>query len=268
MSLEVRVIRATELPVVHALSGTVNPYVTLQTGFEYNWSKQVAKTRVVYGARNPVFDSGVVFALPICNASKDCLQVNVWDKNAIGNDELIGQGKVELQRLTRDTENVVLLPLLKARKGKGQVEMAIKPIGFGVPAPVVQTVTTTTTTAPTPTVYAPPPYQQSTVVYQQQQPGVYVDPAYGQYYAQQPQVVYQQQQQPGVYVDPAYGQYYAQQPQVVYQQQQQPGVYVDPSQTIYGQVPGGQMYVQQGSPMPGQPGTVYVQPGYPSPIYQ
>jgi len=137
--ITVRVVRGYDIACIDLLSGKVNPYVALQTGYEYSWNTHShCKTSTVLNSRNPDWGSAT-FNLGIKNAVKDQLQVTLWDRNTIGSDEMIGSATVVLQNLPQGIEVIQRVTVTKARKPKGDIELAICLHGFGAQPQVIQT---------------------------------------------------------------------------------------------------------------------------------
>jgi len=182
MSVQIRVIRGTNISVIDGLSGKVDPYVSITTGHEYAWKTKAFKTKVCPRNRNPVWDQ--VFLCNVLDVRQDVLQVTVWDHSALGQDTMIGQARVPLQNLPQGVEQIMNVTVNKAGKHKGSIELGVKAMDFGVlPQVTVSQTTTTYENYPPPTTYIQQQYQQPVQPYQtvqqqyQQQPVMYAQVA-------------------------------------------------------------------------------------------
>jgi hypothetical protein len=193
--VHVRIIKGINISVI-SITGSVDPYVTVTTGHDYNWHNKTAKTKHIPKNKNPVWDQ--TFCFVVKNPTQDFVQVTVWDRN-VGTNQMIGQGKYLLQNLTNGVEEIVQVPVTKGKKTTGVIEMGLKAINFGKQPPqVIHTHTSTTTTyAPQPTAmvamqpamqpmpvytnvqqtYAPPAIQQTTYTQPAVQQTTYTQPA-------------------------------------------------------------------------------------------
>ena len=246
----------------------MDPYCTVKIGSQSQSTKTCEN-----GGKNPNWGST---SLNFRITSEDIVNVEVWDKDLISKNDLIGQGAVSLPTITAGGSNSSLnCSLLYKGKPAGEVYLQFewysdtggKPgqQGFGMPPggyayPPQQFYPPQGYPQQYPPGYGyqqpPPGYQQPAPGYQQQQPAPYQQqqpapgfqqqqPAPG-YQQQQPAPGYQQQQPPG-YQQPAPG----------YQQQPGPG-YQQPAAGGYQQQPPGPSYQK--------PGPGYQQPG--GPAYQ
>jgi hypothetical protein len=197
--VHVRIIKGININVI-SITGSVDPYVTVTTGHDYNWHNKTAKTKHIPKNRNPVWDQ--TFCFMVKSPAQDFVQVTVWDKN-VGTNQMIGQGKYLLHNLTMGMEEIVQLPVLKGKKTTGVIEMGLKAVNFGKqPQQTIIQTTTSTTYAPPPAAIVMQPAMQQMPTYtnvQQTyaQPTVqqttYTQPAIQQTTYTQPAVVPQQQ---------------------------------------------------------------------------
>jgi len=274
----------------------MDPYCTVKVGSQ-SQSTNVCEN----GGKNPNWGSS---SLSFRITSEDIINVEIWDKDLISKNDLIGQGSLSLSTITASGSNSSLnCSLLYKGKSAGEVYMqfewysdaggkaaagqqgfAMPPLGYPYPPQYP--------TQGYPQQYPPgygyqqpapgyqqpapgyqqpaPGYQQPTPGYQQSAPG-YQQPAPGY---QQPAPGYQQPT-PG-YQQPAPG-YQQQQPAPGYQQQQTaPGYQQQPAGGYQQQQPGYQQQqpapgYQQQQPRPGyqqQPGPGYQQQQPAAPGYQ
>ena len=231
----------------------MDPYCTVKIGSQSQSTKTCEN-----GGKNPNWGSSS-FSFRI--TSEDIVNVEIWDKDLISKNDLIGQGSLSLPTIIGGGPISSLnCSLLYKGRPAGEVYLQFEwhsdaggQQGFGMPAGG----------------YAYPPPQNYPPGYQQQAPG-YQQPAPGY---QQPAPGYQQPapgyQQPG-YQQPAPG---YQQPAPGYQQpapgyqQPAPGYKQQPAPGYQQQQPA--PGYQQQKPAPGyqqqQPGPGYQQPGYQQP---
>ena len=209
----------------------MDPYCTVKIGSQSQSTKVCEK-----GGKNPNWGTAS-FSFRI--TSEDIVNIEVWDKDLISKNDLIGEGSLAIPTIISGGPNCSLnCPLFYKGKAAGEVYLQFEwysdagagQQGFGMPPGGY--------VHPPPQNYPPgyqmpaPGYQQPAPGYQQPAPG-YQQPAPG-HIQQQPGPGYQQQPGPG-YQQPAAGGY----------QQQPPGPSYQKPGPGY-QQPGGPAYQQSG----------------------
>ena len=79
--------------------GTSDPYVTLSVGRSQRYDKR-AQSKCVSKSLNPNFDEEVQIWMSEKEIAEENLLVQIWDKDLIGSDDLIGQVSMSLHSLT------------------------------------------------------------------------------------------------------------------------------------------------------------------------
>jgi len=211
---QIRIIKASNLPILDIISGKVDPYASVTTGHEYHWHNKNARTKVRSRDRNPIWEETFIF--PVEDPRKDMIQITVWDQTAFGAN-MIGQASFPLQNLPKDVEQFAQVPLMKAGHQKGILDIGVR-VNFGI-APVISQTTTTTTFEPAYNasfIQPPPMYTQPPQAYGQPQMYGQPSPMVPMYYSPQP-IATGQPVQPGYMYPVAEGQPVLQSPQPIYQ---------------------------------------------------
>mmetsp|Transcript_8064 Transcript_8064/g.8926 ORF Transcript_8064/g.8926 Transcript_8064/m.8926 type:complete len:138 (-) Transcript_8064:844-1257(-) len=126
--LKVRCIKAKNLPAAD-FNGFSDPYCKMKVGYDYNWIGKIYKTRKLKKTLNPCWNE--TFLCSVKRPAKDRIVFMIYDYDIIGKNDFLCEGKYELEKLPKDREVVVWLPLYKGRSPKGKIQVGLTAIGFG-----------------------------------------------------------------------------------------------------------------------------------------
>jgi hypothetical protein len=106
---------------------------TVQVGHEYHWGSKVQKTHKKKETLSPEWNE--TFEMSAKSQDKDVVKFSVLDHDLIGSDETLGFAELPITNLIQGLEWLGWLPLTRAGKHHGDIQIGVTAMNFGRPAP-------------------------------------------------------------------------------------------------------------------------------------